>query len=266
MAKAWEFVTAPVTGVSVKNGWMEGGSLLSTGYGTQITGPGAPATTGFDLTSPAPSMKYYDPASYPIWWKGVANSGAMLYDLADTNTQKGYMLFVRGDRSVSGIAPNDVPNPTTLRAKGKLITGPVTISIPANSFASIGNPYAGAVDMKKIQKTGGVDEFFTLWNSNINGSPSLYGFGLYSTYSKDPNTGDYVSTPGGIVNNFIQSGQAFFTQTTGTAGNLTFAESSKANTSGGFIPFFRPQGTSGKSSTTAYQLVWNQCRWHHTTY
>lgn len=155
------------------------------------------------------------------------------------------MLFVRGDRSVNGTTVT-TPNPTILRATGKLITGDVTISIPANSFASIGNPYAGAVAMKKIQKTGGVDEFFTLWNSNVNGSPSLYGFGLYSTYSKDPNTGDYVSTPGGIVNNFIQSGQAFFTQTTGTAGNLTFAESSKANTSGGFIPFFRPQGTAGK--------------------
>ncbi len=235
-AKAWEFLATPTKGQTVLQSWMENGSKISTGYGTQVTGA---AGLGFDMTSPAPSMKYFD-LSNATGWTGVASAGTQLYD------SRGYMLFVRGDRSVDGVV-NTTANPTTMRSTGTLLTATQTIPVAANVFASIGNPYAAALDMKKVMlaKAGGVNEFFTVWNSNLGGT---YGYGAYQTFSLNPGNGNYESTPGPVTNNFIQSGQAFIVQTTGGAGNMVFNEHSKANASGGFITFFRPERPSGRAA------------------
>jgi hypothetical protein len=232
--KAWEFLATPTKGQTVFQSWMENGITTSTGYGTQVTGA---AGLGFDMDSPAPSMKYYDPTN-ATGYTGVASAATQLYDA------RGYMIFVRGDRSVDGVN-NKTANPTTLRSTGTLLTGPQTTAVPANKEASIGNPYAAPLDMTKVLTVNstGVNEFFTIWNSTQGGQ---YGYGIFQTYSRNPVTGDYNSTPGNIKNNFIQSGEAFLVQATGSAGNLVINETSKANASGGFISVFRPMGGSGK--------------------
>ncbi|MDP4285209.1 MAG: T9SS type A sorting domain-containing protein [Bacteroidota bacterium] len=229
-AKTWEFLAVPTTGQSVFNSWMEGGSKLSTGYGTQVTGPGGNGA-GFDMYSVSPSMKYYDPSN-SLGWTGITNTGNSIYN------SKGYMLFVRGDRSVNGTTVT-TPNNTILRTKGTLFTGDVSIPLAGdNSFASIGNPYASAIDMRNVTQTTG-SGFFYLWNPNSIGG---YGYGKYETYFFDGV--DYVSIPSLIPNNFIQSGQAFFVQTMPTAGSINFTEASKSN--GSTVSYFRPQGTSGR--------------------
>ena len=233
-AKAWEFLATPTKGQSVFDSWMEKG-LTPVGYGTQISGTG----TGFDLVSAAPSMKYYDPLS-PSEWKGITNTGDQVYN------PKGYMIFVRGDRSVNGTTVT-APTPTTLRTTGQLITGTFTLPVAPNSQASIGNPYASAIDMRKVMldKTSNIDEFFTVWNSNLGGS---FGYGIFVTYLRSGS--DYINVPGdGTVNNYIQSGQAFFVQNTSSAaGSMTFKETSKATSNSGFVPVFRPQGLSGRTA------------------
>ena len=243
--KAWEFLATPTTGQTVYDSWMEKGQPTE-GFGTQITGPEG-ISGGFDMQSPSPSMKYYDAATSGSW-KGITNTSQPLYN------DKGYMLFVRGDRSVSGVAGNTLPKPTVLRSTGKLITGPLNINVPANSFASIGNPYASAIDMRTVlsTKTWANDDFFTVWNSNRAGA---YGYGIYETYVRSGT--DYYSVPGDgtTVNNFIQSGQAFFVQSTGAGGSFRFTEAAKAP--GSKNVFFRPQGTSGRNSqlrTNLYAL------------
>ena len=61
----------------------------------------------------------------------------------------------------------------------------------AGKFASIGNPYASALDMRTITKTG-LKDFFYVWDPKLGGSN---GLGAYQTFSKDGH-GDYVIIPG----------------------------------------------------------------------
>ncbi len=233
-AKAWEFLATPAKGQSVHDSWMEKG-LTPAGYGTQITGTG----TGFDLTSPAPSMKYFDPASSGSWI-GITNTGNEIHN------PHGYMLFVRGDRTVNG-GTVTTANPTILRITGQVNQHQQTIAAAATSFTSVGNPFASAIDMRKVMadRSSNVDDFFTIWNSNDGGN---YGYGKYFTYLKSGV--DYISVPGdGSTNNFIQSGQAFFVQnTSSSAGSMIFNETSKATANSGFLTVFRPAGVNGKEA------------------
>jgi len=106
----------------------------------------------------------------------------------------------------------------------------VTLDAPANSFVSVGNPYASPIDMRKVMAdrvgdaNGGVSETFYTWNSPAQGS---FGIGGYVNYVLIGD--DWVSTPGGQTNNNIESGQAFFVQTTGTAGKMVFNETAKGS-------------------------------------
>ena len=139
------------------------------------------------------------------------------------------MIFIRGDKSA--IAYNSVPTQTVLRTKGNLYTGDqAPIQVSAGKFACIGNPYASALDMRNISRTG-LREFFSVWDPNLGGST---GNGGYQTFTYTGN--DYVITPGmgsygpsGSVSNYIQSGQAFLVQATLAGGSLTFKESAKTS-------------------------------------
>ncbi|MEO5648922.1 MAG: T9SS type A sorting domain-containing protein [Ginsengibacter sp.] len=234
--KSWQLIATPTDGQSIKDSWMEngvkGGGM--NGFGTQITGSG----TGFDLTTGTPSLKYYDQVSNN--YKGITNTNDKVY------RPGGYMLFVRGDRNVA--FPN-VGN-TTLRTKGNLITGATTpITVHKNSYECVGNPYASAIDLRKIT-TSGLDEFFYVWDPALTvGSASQYGLGGFQTLHLSSD-GNYYAIPGGGsygsgINNYIQSGQAFFVQATKTEGTLSFTESVKQS---GSKLLMRPMGSQSKSS------------------
>ena len=180
-------------------------------------------------------MKTYNSATNT--WVGIANTNTVTIKATD-----GYMTFVRGDRTANAF--NSTPTQTVLRTKGNLYTGDLApITVPANKFAAIGNPYASALDMRNITKTG-LKDFFYVWDPNLGGSS---GLGAYQTFSNN-GSGNYVITPGmgsygagGSVSNFIQSGQAFFVQATGTAGSLTFKEDAKTSSSPTAVGFPQAQ-------------------------
>ncbi len=119
--------------------------------------------------------------------------------------EQGYMTFVPGDRHV--VFPGW--NNTVLRTKGKLYTGTQpSLTIPANQFLLVGNPYASRIDMRKINSTGNA---FYIWDPSIGGA---YGLGGWITFSKVGN--DYqnffpsnIYGPAFTTNNFIESGMAF---------------------------------------------------------
>ena len=145
-----------------------------------------------------PSMKTYNSATNT--WVGIANTNTATIKATD-----GYMIFIRGDRAA--IAFNSTPTQTVLRTKGSLYTGDqAPIPVSAGKFASIGNPYASALDMRSITKTG-LKDFFYVWDPNLGGSN---GNGGYQTFSY--NGADYVITPGmgsygasGSVSNYIRA-------------------------------------------------------------
>jgi hypothetical protein len=223
--KGWRFLSIPTnTTQTIKQAWQEGcGSNLNcvSGLGTQITGSGGTAA-GFDVYTSTPSMKTYNSSSNT--WVGIPNTNST--NIKSTN---GYMVFVRGDRSATAF--NSTPTQTVLRTTGALYIGNLTpIAVSAGTFGSIGNPYASALDMRNITKTG-LKDFFYVWDPQLAGS---YGYGGYQTFSNSG--GNYVIIPGGgsygtigSISNYIQSGQAFFVQGDVGGGSLTFKENAKAS-------------------------------------
>ena len=227
-AKAWQFLAVPTSGQTINAAWQEGNAPMSSAfnpeYGTLITNH--VAGTGFDIIGgTGPSMKTYDAASHG--WVGIANTTIPIYN------RKGYMLFVRGDRTASSVS-----GPTTsanLRTKGTMFTPanpPAVINVTANSFESVGNPYPSAIDLTVLsqQITGGIQDVYYVWDPKLTTAPSAYGLGAYQTFTR--NGSGYDVTPGGgsYPSGFcktIESGQAFFVRAPLSAGTLTFTENCK---------------------------------------
>lgn len=217
-AKSWQFLATPTTGQTYFQSWQESG-LTPAGYGTWLTGTG----TGFDVTTLAPSVKYYDQATGN--WIGVTNTGNQLQN------KLGYMLFVRGDRTVTTY--NGTPNNTNMRSKGVLFTpsNPApTVPVTANQFQSFGNPYASRIEFNKVYLAStGINDVFYVWDPKLNGN---YGLGGYQTIS---GLAGYIPTagsstayyPSGVPSPYIESGQAVFVQGNGSGGNVSFNENCK---------------------------------------
>ena len=225
--KSWQFVAAPTNSQTIKESWMEGGVIPATpnGYGSWITGPGGTAG-GFDASSATPSMKTYSPSTDSWITVGYPTTTPIHND-------NGYMIFVRGDRSVFNFSgANSAAVPTNLRAKGILLTGTLPpINVPAGKYQSIGNPYASRIEFSKISKNN-VDDVFYVWDPLLYG---YYGYGGYQTLSGTNNYQPTVPNGGtanyqlGVSYPYIESGQAFFVHnSSGTNGAIIFTENVKA--------------------------------------
>ncbi len=244
--KSWQLLSAPTTGQTIQNAWMEGGGapppIIPNGYGTWITGAGA----GFDAFSATPSMKTYNPDKNN--WVSVTNPIT-----TQINNANGYLVFVRGDRSVFNFSgANSSPVTTILRTTGNLLIGDQPeITLPLGKYQSIGNPYASAIDFTKITKTAGVDNKYYVWDPYLYGS---YGLGGYQTISSTttwaPVPGGTPNYPTNIFSSTIQSGQAFMVFTTGSPiapiYTLSFSEAAKI-THAPTGSFARPMGISGNN-------------------
>ncbi|HXR84229.1 MAG TPA: hypothetical protein VN722_07970 [Hanamia sp.] len=217
--KSWQLIATPAFGETIFNTWQEKGNKTISGYGTWITGNSI--SNGFDAFSPAPAMKYYDDVSNN--WVGISNTNLNL------ENEKGYMIFIRGDRLSTN--PNSPPNPTVLRTRGKLYVGeflPPKSIVNAGKFQSVGNPYASAIDFSKINRIN-TGNYYIAWDPTLGGS---FGFGGFQTISPVTN---YRAVPGNTANynsnsdyRNIQSGQAFFIYNpTSAPGSVSFTEDCK---------------------------------------
>lgn len=217
--KSWRLLSVPTnSNQTISQAWQEGcGANLNCvpGYGVQLTGPGGIAG-GYDVMTSTPSIKTYLSSTGSWTSVGAINTGSI-------RNKDAYMIFVRGDRSVT--TATGIPTPTVLRTRGTLLAGDqAAVSVTASKFAAIGNPYASSLDAAKISKTG-IKDFFYLWDPQLAG---IYGYGAYQTFSAD-GYGGYDITPGGgsITTASIQSGQAFIVQASSTGGAIQFKEGAK---------------------------------------
>lgn len=234
--KAWQLLSTPVNvsaAPTIKNSWQEGATVANgnpnPGFGTQLGSMRADATVqpspGFDVKSFTPSIKVYNRNINE--YVGVNRTDTTIYN------PRGYLVFVRGDRSVINFSgPNSTPTQTTMRMKGMLNTPanpPEVINIPSAGFESVGNPYPSAINFRKLTFGGGVKtDFFHLWDPRLTTTGSPYGLGGYQTFSWNGSSFDVVPGGGSFSgpNRNIESGQAFFVQTIGP-GTLTFTEAAK---------------------------------------
>jgi ligand-binding SRPBCC domain-containing protein len=227
--KAWMLLATPTKGSTIFESWQEkavsDGKLPmknnSIGFGTLLTTANNNVpVNGFDYyTGAGSSIKTYVSATNNFD-NGPVSTNELIYN------EKGYLVMVRGDRSVYTSSANAVP--VVLRTKGEIIRGTTNaIPVKANSWESIGNPYASKIYINKIQRSGGVDEFIFVWDPKLGGA---YGLGAYQTLYK--NGDNYSAIPGGgsygngSVSS-IESGQAFLVQATKTAGSVFFTEDAK---------------------------------------
>ena len=244
--RTWQFLAVPTKGSTINQSWQEGYAPLAFtpayNYGTTISSEQPSAVSrGYDFyTYPGPSMKSYD---YSIG----ASGGWVSVDDGATNTNaklidnpKGYMLFVRGDRSVQTSATTATP--TNMRTRGKLYSpgaeAPATVTVQANKYESIGNPYASAIDFTLLTRGANVDNAFYVWDPTLGGS---YGLGGYQTISA---AGSWIPSSAGttnypaVANSKLQSGQAFFVHATAaTLNTVGFTEAAKVS---GSAVVFRP--------------------------
>jgi hypothetical protein len=242
--RAFRFYTAPVNSTtSLRTNWMENTNNPSTsvnnnpapGYGTHITAAGG-NSNAFDQTNTNnPSLYTYDNPTHT--WIAAANTSGLF------TAGNGFRLLVRGSRSVDLNNNAATPSTTTLRATGTLVTGPVvfaatggTTGVPVLSnviggYNFIANPYASSVDWASVLSTAtDISETMYIFDPTITGSNGRGGYAYYNSIlkAKMPLTS--------LVTKDIQSGQAFFVQTTGANPSLTFNETSKST---GFLPVFR---------------------------
>jgi len=225
--RSWRFLSVPTTGTqTVRQAWQEGAANPSPlqnnlpGFGTLITGTGSVGTAqaaGFDGVVPNASFLSWGTNA---WVNATGTNGPIA-------TTKGYMLFVRGDRSQVINGSVNSTSSTTLRTTGGLYQGTQTaLNFGASSFNAVGNLYASAIDFTQLQRTGGTQNLFYIWDSKKQNGTSL---GAYQTFS---GTNGFQCTLGGgsytlgQPNTKIESGQAFFVSAT-SAGTLTLSEGSK---------------------------------------
>jgi len=223
--RAWRLMNAPVSGTqTVNQAWQEGATTASAvpnpnpGYGTFIT-VGSVAN-GFDQNIMGQSTSSL---------KKFTSTGA-LQAVTNTNTASvaniPYMLFVRGDRSVT-MKDNMVPaNNTTLRATGPLLTGNQTIPVGATGYTAVANPFASPINFATITRNN-VKNSFYLWDPKMGGN---YGVGAYVNVSFNGTGYDVTPASTSPESQYIQSGQSFIVQSTGTAGSLVIKESDKSAT------------------------------------
>jgi len=218
--KSWQLISTPAFGETIFDTWQEKGSKTVSGYGTWITDKTG-TDNGFDGTSLAPSMKYYDPVTNS--WIGISKTNL------DLVSAKGYLIFVRGDRGATSI--NSPATPTVLRTRGKIYTPdflpPASIVSPGK-FQSVGNPYASVIDFSKINSSN-IGSYYIAWDPTFGGE---YGVGGYQTITAATN---FKAVPGNTTNynstsdyRNVQSGQAFFVfNYTALPGSVSFTEACK---------------------------------------
>ncbi len=242
-SRRWRLLATPIqsTGApTINQAWQEGVSNASVaspvnprpGYGTQITnGNTATAVTkGFDMGSTtSPSIYYLNPGPAANWVvPGTTNTGSI-------SDREGYMIFVRGDRSIVISNQFVSAKPATLSVKGSLHTGDVTKTLLTGKQV-IGNPYASAISFDNVLINGttpnDAGHSFYYWDPKTSGS---YNVGRFITVANDgvgsPSSYTVTANVSGLNDGTIESGTAIVINSAGGPNTMVFHETDKINTS-----------------------------------
>jgi hypothetical protein len=201
---------------SIHDNWQTG----IAGTGTHITGSTTGAN-GFDATtSGEPSEFTYNVDITPTTdivpiWKNIPNT-----DVKKLEADTGYLIFVRGDRTIN-LSDSTASSNTTLRSTGTLITGTHTfVNLRPTVYNLVTNPYACGINWTSI-RTANPDliDRYIYWNPNIG---SRGGFVMVNG---DGSTTPTLPIPGQGLN--IPSGEAFFVRPLNTT-TVTINESHKS--------------------------------------
>ena len=218
--RAWRLLSVPVKGSQTfKQAWQENQAPLANGnpgYGTLLTSTFT--GNGYDAQTSGNSLLGYNST--------VNSYVAVTTTNNPMQTDAGYMVYIRGDRSATITGSVQNPTATTLRTNGQLYMGtqPI-INVPDGQNVLVGNIYASAIDFDRLLRSG--VNSYKVWDPKLLGTNNVGAFQTFSAingYDPIPGGGSYGSIP----NSRIESGQAFFV-TTATGGTIQLIESAKTN-------------------------------------
>ncbi len=215
---------------------------------THITGSGG-SVNGFDQTGTnASSMFYINEQSLPANYEAISSTtGTML------EHGTGYLVFIRGDRTIDLTDNNATPTATTLRSSGALYQGFYSLgpnelnrgdfSAGGNGSSLVANPYQAPVNMEQVLNSSVEinQEFIHVYDPSLGerGAFVSVGFGTQNDGSGDITNFTYGTNAGNdasptTATRFMQPGSAVFVNTIdpGTDGSaspsITFNEVDKA--------------------------------------
>ncbi len=238
-SKGWRLLASNTSGQTINAAWQEGQSNSmnnpSPGFGTKITAGNAittnlttARTAGFDTLSAGVSLFRYNAATDVLQAVTATNTGNIA-------NEHGYFLFIRGDRSPGQFGAGAPTTSTVLRSRGTLFTGDQTaVATGVSNYGLVRNPYPSRIDMRNIVRGANLIDAYQVWDAKLGGA---FGVGGFQTFSKSG--ANYVVSPGGgsygangSTQNFIESGAAFYIQsTTNTLNTVQVTEACKASSS-----------------------------------
>ncbi|MGB5982563.1 MAG: T9SS type A sorting domain-containing protein [Nonlabens sp.] len=265
--RAYRLVSTPVQNAGpISSNWQ---------LDTHITGTGG-SVNGFDSTaSNQSSMFTVNEFALPAQYSAVASTtGTML------THGTGYLLFVRGDRSINLSDNGSTPTATTLESSGTLFSGTQSLGVTelntgdfqagGSGSSLVANPYQAPVDMEVVLNSSSEinQEFIHVYDPALGtrGAFVTVGFGAAADGSNDitnytlgSNMGTNASPTS--ASRFLQAGSAAFVNTVdpGTDGTATpsiiFTEQDKSLSNISIGTFDESQNTTLNSGTASISMV-----------
>ena len=252
--RAWRLLTGPISSAqSINDSWQEGQTNTATSgsgqvnttptYGTEVTNTIATvSSTGYDkAVTNHPSVQYLNGSGWAVPTSTITTM---------VNDHPGYMLFVRGDRSVVVTTPPFNPTtPTTLRVHGTINVGTKGFTPAATGFQVLGNPYASEISLDNMFAAYGsttVGSNYYVWDPLMTGSQ---GVGAFFAVSYNGSAGSYSPSVhvGPFIPGAIESSEAFLMNFSST-GSVAFNETDKTSAS---ALVFRPADNNSIQNLTA---------------
>ena len=216
--RAWRLLTIPVTSSrSIRDQW--GGVAAnanaptgeSAGSGTLITGhakaDGAAAVSaGFDWFTGLSATSSSSIRHYTNTGVGSFSSATNTPDILAAPGRPGYMIFIRGDRTVTFGSGT-----TTLRPMGTLNVGTISTTIATQAYRVMANPYPATIDVNQVYLNSGnsnaIKRNFWIWDANLGTAGAFRAISWGgSSYSMTGGTGtatDFLK---------VRSGNCFMTE------------------------------------------------------
>ncbi len=234
--------------LSIWGNWQNSGDNTTANVGNFITG--GTSGDGFDQQTVNASLFTYDDVNRKFVGYTTANGKNTMYTPLKAGIP--YYMFIYGDRTNTIFATS--PHPTVLSARGTVLTGDQTYttssSIPlsgvTNRYTMLGNPFASPIDWALVSRTN-ISNTFWGWDPNLS---TTGGYVTVSTTGTVTLISPFSGTVG--LNQYIQPGEGFFVQTTGSSPSMTIHESDKVSNFNSIA--FKGSGVGGTNNTTTNSI------------